>query len=55
VKSVPEVEELVKDEYPGVDLNSYFNGNISYLLNDPKRQGMARFLELATRLREIMP
>ncbi len=46
VKSVPEVEELVKDAYPGVDLYTYFTENISYTLDDSKRQGMERFLWL---------
>ena len=48
VKSVPEVQEMVKGDYPGVDLNRYFTENISYILDESKRQGMARFLELAT-------
>ncbi len=55
VKSVPEVQEMVKGDYPGVDLNRYFTENISYILDESKRQGMARFLELATRLPEITP
>ncbi len=54
VKSVPEVEELVKEAYPGVDLYTYFTENISYTLDDPKRQGMERFLSLAAQLPEII-
>lgn len=53
VKSVPEVEELVKEAYPGVDLYTYFTENISYTLDDSKRQGMERFLSLAAQLEQI--
>lgn len=53
VKSVPEVEELVKDIYPGVDLYTYFTKNISYTLDNPKRQGMELFLLFAAQLPEI--
>ncbi len=53
VKSVPEVENMVKGEYPGIDLRTYFTENISYFLDEPKRLGMERFLSLAAQLEAL--
>lgn len=53
VGSVPRVKEMEKDNYPGVDVFAYFTENISYTLDEPKRQGMKHFLELAAGLEQI--
>lgn len=50
------IEEVVKQEqkdYPDVDIKSYFSENISFELDDAKRKGMQKFLQLAKKLEPV--
>lgn len=50
------IDEVVKQEqndYPGVDIKSYFSDNISFELDDAKRKGMQKFLQLAQKLEPV--
>lgn len=50
---VNNLEKLAEQEttnYPGVDIPGYFTDNISFPLDDEKRKGMKKFLELAQKL-----
>lgn len=47
IKNLAAVEEMEKGNYPGVDIYSYFTENISFVLDDRKKEGMRLFLELA--------
>lgn len=38
-------EVVVENEFPYYDLKKYYTENISYLLDEPKQQGLQRFLE----------
>jgi chorismate dehydratase len=51
VNSVPEVEKLVQQNYPEVDIFEYFTRYISYRLDSRKREGMALFLDYAAKMR----
>lgn len=53
IGNIPQVEVMEKENYPGVDIFAYFTENISYALDEPKREGMRRFLELAAGLEQI--
>lgn len=48
IHNIPRVEEMEQEHYPGVDISTYFTENISYSLDEAKRAGMKRFLELAS-------
>lgn len=37
---------ISQNPYPHYDLNTYYRQNIQYLLDEPKKQGLAKFLEL---------
>jgi predicted solute-binding protein len=37
--------------YPDVDIYDYFTRNINYVLDERKRQGINRFLQLAEKLK----
>ncbi len=52
IESVPEVEKLMQPSYPDVDIYDYFTRNINYMLDERKRRGMHRFLQLAEQLDE---
>lgn len=52
VDSIPEVEKTEQPHYPDIDIYDYFTRNISYALDDRKRQGMDLFLRLAGQLPE---
>lgn len=48
-----EIKSIIKTEqanYPGVDIAGYFDQNISFELDQQKRAGMNKFLELARKL-----
>ncbi len=47
IKSISQTEQV---NYPGVDIAGYFDQNISFELNQQKRAGMNKFLELARKL-----
>jgi chorismate dehydratase len=51
VESVPEVNKLMQPFYPDVDIYDYFTRNINYVLDERKRQGINRFLQLAEKLK----
>lgn len=50
IACIPEVEKQVSLFYPGIDIYTYFTKNISYVLDDRKKEGMRLFLELAKRV-----
>jgi len=53
---VNSISEIVRQEelnYPGVDIQYYFDKNISFPLDDEKRKGMKKFLELAQKLEPV--
>jgi chorismate dehydratase len=50
ISGISEVEKTEKTNFPGVDLNDYFTRNISYNLDDRKKEGMALFLDMVRRL-----
>ena len=50
IGSVPEVEKLMQPFYPDVDIYDYFTRNINYVLDERKKEGMHRFLQLAEQL-----
>lgn len=53
---VDEIEKVVLQEqsnYPNVDIADYFANNISFDLNDAKREGMKKFLQLAAKLEAV--
>jgi chorismate dehydratase len=47
IKNISEIVALEKDNYPGIDITDYYLTNLSFPLDDPKREGMKRFVELA--------
>ncbi len=50
------IDKLVESEavhYPGVDIQGYFQNNITFTLDDEKRKGMKKFLELAQKLEPV--
>jgi len=50
------IEKLVEQEtvnYPDVDIRGYFRDNISFPLDEEKRKGMKKFLELAQKLEPV--
>lgn len=52
VQSVEEVGKMEPEKYSGLDLRRYFTENISYLLDERKREGMKLFLELVRKLNQ---
>ncbi len=50
VQSVQEVGKMKPEEFPGLDIHRYFTENISYLLDERKREGMKLFLDLVRKL-----
>jgi chorismate dehydratase len=53
ISGIPEVEKSEQHLYPEVDIYDYFTRNISYLLDDRKKEGMRLFLELSKKLPAI--
>ena len=50
------IKEVVKQEqkdYPSVDISDYFADNISFELDNAKRMGMQKFLQLAQKLEPV--
>jgi len=45
IKNISEIVE--KDNYPEVDIGDYYFTNLSFPLDEPKKEGMKRFVELA--------
>jgi chorismate dehydratase len=50
LKAINTICKTEQDNYPGVDIAGYFDQNISFELNQQKRDGMKKFLELARKL-----
>lgn len=44
INNLPEIAEKEKNNYPGVDILGYFTDNISFDLDEKKREGMHKFL-----------
>jgi chorismate dehydratase len=53
IENMPEIVKLEQPNYPGVDIAGYFKQNISFELDNEKRAGMKRFLELARKLEMV--
>jgi chorismate dehydratase len=50
LKEIKKISQTEQTNYPGVDIAGYFDQNISFELNQQKRDGMNKFLELARKL-----
>jgi len=50
LKALNTICKTEQANYPGVDIAGYFDQNISFELDQQKRDGMKRFLELARKL-----
>lgn len=53
IDKIAEIEQLERRNYPGVDIFNYFTKNISFKLDERKREGMTKFLELAKKLETV--
>lgn len=53
VQKLSEVACEEQKNYPGVDIESYFANNISFTLDEAKRKGMRKFLQLAEKLEPV--
>ncbi len=53
VNSLDEVARIETKKYPDVNINDYFTNNINYPLDEKKRAGMNKFLELAKKLEPV--
>lgn len=53
VESIQKVVEMEQSKYKNVNINDYFNQNISFSLNEEKKAGMKKFLELAKKLEPV--
>jgi chorismate dehydratase len=53
ISEISKTIENLQDEYPGVDIADYFAQNISFELDEQKKAGMKRFLELARKLEPV--
>ena len=47
------IAETEQANYPGVDIYNYLKENISFELNDKKKEAMTKFLELAKKLEPV--
>ncbi|HSH19547.1 MAG TPA: menaquinone biosynthesis protein [Draconibacterium sp.] len=50
IENLNEIVQIEQSYYPNVNIADYFALNISFDLNDEKREGMKKFLELARKL-----
>ena len=53
ISEIGKTIENLQDEYPGVDIADYFAQNISFELDEQKKAGMKKFLELARKLEPV--
>ena len=53
ITEISKTIENLQEEYPGVDIADYFAQNISFELDEQKKAGMKRFLELARKLEPV--
>lgn len=50
IENIAAIEKVEQSYYPNVNIADYFDQNISFRLDEEKRAGMKKFLELATKL-----
>ncbi len=50
MENMDEIMRLKQHNYPNVNIAEYFDQNISFELDNEKRTGMKKFLELAQKL-----
>ncbi len=50
IDNIAEIVEREQNNYPNVNINNYFNQNISFIFDEKKKAGMNKFLELAKKL-----
>lgn len=48
--NIAEIIEREQNNYPNVNINNYFNQNISFIFDEKKKAGMNKFLELAKKM-----
>lgn len=53
IVNIPEIVKMEQLNYPNVDIYSYFTQNISFILDEEKRAGMNKFMELAKKLEPV--
>ena len=53
ITEISKTIENLQVEYPGVDIADYFAQNISFELDEQKKAGMKKFLELARKLEPV--
>lgn len=53
IKNMEKIVQLEQSSYPGVDIAKYFEQNISFELDNEKRAGMKKFLELARKIEMV--
>lgn len=53
IENIKQVVEMEKQDYHGVDINDYFENNISFQFDEEKKAGMKKFLELAKKLEPV--
>ena len=53
IKNISEIVKREQANYPCVNINDYFSKNINFILDNEKREGMKKFLELSKRLDSI--
>jgi chorismate dehydratase len=53
VNSISEIVHLEQANYPEVDIHDYFSRNLSFKLDEQKKAGMRKFLELAKKLESV--
>jgi chorismate dehydratase len=53
VNNIEKIVEMEQERYPGVDIHDYFKNNISFELDNRKKEGMKKFLELAKKLEPV--
>lgn len=53
IENIAEIVKMEQSNYPNVNIYNYFSQNISFNLDDKKREGMKKFLELARKLEPV--
>jgi len=53
INNLEKIVELEQPGYPGVNIFNYFNDNISFNLDEKKKEGMKKFLDLAKKLEPV--
>jgi chorismate dehydratase len=50
IKNISEIVKQEQANYPDVNINDYFSKNINFILDEKKKEGMNKFLELSNKL-----